>query len=164
MWNPGFAYEERVPANVEGYHRSLCVLSTMYRGTPERPGLVLGLDQGGSCCGLAFRVAAENVAKTVEYLDEREQVTKVYTSAMLPATLNDGRTIQTYTFIVRREHEQFAGELSLEEQAHLVARGRGQAGRALEYLTNTIKHIKELGLHDPELHEVLNMAQGVSSS
>lgn len=159
MWNPGFDYLEVVPGNVEGFHRSLCVLSTIYRGTPDNPGLVLGLDQGGSCCGLTFRVRADLIQDTVKYLDEREKVTRVYTSEFVTTKLRDGRTVEAYTFVVKRDHDQFAGELSLDQQACLVARGLGKNGTALEYLTNTIDHITELGLHDAELHEVLNLAR-----
>ena len=158
MWNPGFDYLEVVPGQVDGFHRSLCVISTLYRGTPDNPGLVLGLDKGGSCCGLTFRVKAELIPETVGYLDGREKVTQVYDSAFLPTKLKDGREVEAYTFIVKRDHDQFAGELTHDQQACLVARGIGQNGTALEYLTNTIDHINELGLHDPDLHEVLNLA------
>lgn len=164
MWNPGFPHTEVVPGQIEGYHRSLCVLSTIYRGTPEKPGLVLGLNEGGSCCGLAFRVAPEHVNDTIVYLDEREQVTKVYCPQFFDTRLNDGRTVKSYTFVVRRDHEQFAGDLSLERQAELVRQGVGQAGTAVEYLSNTIAHIDELGLHDAELHEVLKIVDSFSVS
>lgn len=161
MWNPGFAYEEVVPGQIEGYQRSLSVLSTIYRGTPENPGLVLGLDEGGSCCGLVFRVAPENVNETVSYLDEREQVTKVYCPHFFDTHLNDGRTVKSYTFVVRREHEQYAGPLSLEEQARLVSQGVGKAGTAQDYLISTIEHIDDLGIKDSQLHEVLKMARAL---
>ena len=159
MWDPGFAYEEVVPCQIEGYQRSLSVLSIVYRGTPDNPGLVLGLDKGGSCCGLAFRVAPENIDDTIAYLDEREQVTQIYCPHFFKTTLNDGRMIEAYAFVVRREHEQYAGVLSLEEQARLVAQGVGEKGPAIDYLTNTIEHIDDLGITDTQLHEVLKMAK-----
>ena len=152
MWNPGFAYEEAQPGLIHGYHRSLCVLSTIYRGTPKHPGLVMGLDRGGSCCGRAFRVAPEHVEATVAYLDEREQVTKVYCPHFID------------TFVVRREHEQFAGSLSLEQQAQLVAQGVGKKGPAIDYLASSVEHIDDLGIPDTQLHKVLMMARDLQSA
>jgi len=159
MWNPGFPFLEVVPGRIDGYQRSLSVLSTIYRGTPERPGLVMGLDKGGSCTGLAFRVAPENVQATIAYLDEREQVTKVYCPHLFDTHLSDGRSVQAYTFVVRREHEQYAGEMSLEQQALLVAQGVGLKGRAIDYLANTLAHIKDLGFSDQQLVKVLELAR-----
>jgi len=161
MWDPGFPYEEAKPGLIHGYHRSLCVLSTIYRGTPEHPGLVMGLDRGGSCCGRSFRVAPKHVNETLAYLDEREQVTKVYCPHFLDTKLNDGRTVQSYTFVVRREHDQFAGALSLEEQARLVAQGVGKKGPSIDYLANSVKHIDDLGIPDTQLHQVLKMARAL---
>lgn len=163
MWDPGFSYEEAVPGQIFGYHRSLSVLSTIYRGTPEHPGLVMGMDKGGSCCGRVFRIAPKNVNATIAYLDEREQVTKVYCPHFLETKLNDGRTVEAYSFVVRREHEQYAGVLSIEEQARLVAQGVGEKGAAIDYLSNTVEHIDALGITDSQLHEVLKLARDYHS-
>ena len=163
MWNPGFPYVEAYPALIHGYHRSLCVRSTGYRGSPDSPGLVLGLDLGGSCCGRAFRVVAKHVNATMAYLDEREQVTKVYCPHFIDAQLNDGRTVAAYTYVVRREHEQYV-HLTTDEQAHLVAHGKGDRGTALDYLASTIEHIDELGISDSPLHEVLAKAKALQSA
>ena len=158
MWNPGFPHVDDRPALLDGYQRTLCVRSTIYRGSPEAPGLVLGLDQGGSCCGRAFHVAPEHVNDTLAYLEEREQVTKVYCPHFLDVALNDGRTVNAYTFVVRRDHVQYAGNLSVDQQAQMVAQGIGDKGSALDYLTNTIDHIDALGISDTELHEVFELA------
>ncbi len=164
MWNQGFPHTDNRPALLDGYQRSLCVMSTQYRGTAETPGLVLGLDVNGSCCGRAFHVAPEHVNDTLAYLEDREQVTKVYCPHFLDITLNDGRTVNAYTFVVRREHKQYAGHLSLAQQAQMVAQGVGQRGTALEYLTSTIEHIDVLGISDPQLHDVFEMAKALQDT
>lgn len=161
MWNPGFPHIDDRPALLDGYRRTLCVSSTIYRGNPDKPGLVLGLDKGGSCCGRAFHVAPEHMNDTLAYLEEREQVTKVYCPHFLDVTLNDGRTVNAYTFVVRHDHDQYAGHLNVEQQAQMVAQGIGDKGTALDYLTSTINHIDELGISDPQLHEVFELAKSL---
>src|ERR1700678_1594585 len=104
MWRPGFDYIERVPARLIGLHRALCVFSFVHRGTPEKPGLVLGLDRGGMCRGIAFRVAAPARAKTVGYLRSREQVPSVYVEIMRQIELEDRdrRRVRALCFTVDR--------------------------------------------------------------
>lgn len=162
MWNPGFDHEEVVGGCVQGFHRSLCVRSTLYRGTPDNPGLVLGLDEGGTCTGRTLRVTAQNVAATIAYLDEREQVNEVYCPQFVSTKLHDGREVTAYTYVVRREHRQYV-KLSMDEQARLVALGIGDRGTAMDYLANTIEHIDALGIKDTDLHRVLAMAQALSA-
>ena len=113
MWHPGFEFLERIPARLIGLHRALCVYSFVHRGTPERPGLVLGLDRGGMCRGIAFRVAAAAREQTVAYLRAREQVTTVYLETLRRIELEDKarRQVQALCFIVDRSHVQYAGRL-----------------------------------------------------
>src|SRR5207245_9336191 len=127
-WRPGFDFIERVEARLIGAHRSLCVYSFVHRGTPERPGLVLGLDLGGACRGIAFRVAAADRAKTVAYLRAREQVTMVYRECVRRISLDGGeprRQVQALCYMVDRGHPQYAGPLTLEQQLHHVPQGHG---------------------------------------
>ncbi len=114
MWRPGFAYLERVPARLVGLHRALCVFSFVHRGTPERPGLVLGLDRGGMCRGIAYRVAATKRAETIGYLRAREQVTTVYLETMRQIELEDRsrRRVRALCYVVDRSHVQYAGRLA----------------------------------------------------
>ncbi|HEY7748280.1 MAG TPA: gamma-glutamylcyclotransferase [Aestuariivirgaceae bacterium] len=157
MWRPGFHYEERREAVLSGLHRSLCVYSHVHRGTPERPGLVMGLDHGGACRGVAFRILAENWTQTIKYLRAREQVTHVYKEARRRIRLEgDGRSVSAVTFVVDRRHPQYAGKLSLESQLAHVLQGEGRSGRNPEYVLNTADHLTELGLHDPTLHWLAN--------
>ena len=128
MWRPGFAFLESAPARLFGLHRALCVYSFVHRGTPEKPGLVLGLDRGGACRGVAFRIPGKTRVATIDYLRGREQVTKVYieTSRMITVLGTPERRVRALVYCVDRGHAQYAGELSVEQQLHIVcARGMG---------------------------------------
>ncbi|KPF44929.1 gamma-glutamylcyclotransferase [Rhizobium sp. G187] len=154
MWNPGFPYEERATARVVGYRRSLCVRSYVHRGTEERPGLVLGLDRGGSCKGVAFRVALSDRAHTIDYLRERELVTSVYLERTVPARLADGRHVSALTYVIDRAHRQYAGSVSIEEAASVVRDAVGRSGPNPVYVANTLSHLRELGIRDHWLESV----------
>lgn len=156
MWRPGFAFEAAVPALLHGAHRSLCVYSHVHRGTPERPGLVLGLDAGGSCRGVAFRVAGGQAEETVAYLRAREQVTMVYREAVRPVRLADGsrERVAALTYLVDPTHRQYAGVLSLEAQLAHVAGSAGQSGPNRDYVLNTVAHLEEMGIHDSNLARI----------
>jgi cation transport protein ChaC len=153
MWRPGFPFSETAPAVLKGAHRALCVYSIIHRGTDAEPGLVLGLDRGGACRGVAFRVSQGAGNETVAYLREREQVTDVYLEAYRPVRLLDGsgRSLRALTYLVDRNHDQYAGGLSLEEQVRIVKTGKGQAGGNVEYVMRTLRHLEEAGVTDPYL-------------
>lgn len=157
MWRPGFDHVERQPALLRGAHRSLCVYSYVHRGTEEKPGLVLGLDSGGSCRGIAFRVKSDAADDTIQYLRDREQVTMVYREVLRPVHLFDGtrRKVQAVCFLVDRRHRQYAGRLPVAKQAELVAHGHGQSGDNVEYVANTLSHLDEMGLQENELQQVM---------
>ena len=154
MWNPGFAHEEAVKARLFGYHRALCIHSRLYRGTPERTGLVLGLDKGGSCVGMAFRVAARDEAAVAEYLHQREMMNYVYRELRLGIRTADGRAAVALAFVADQKNAQFAGRLSAEEAAKIVSGARGTAGPNEEYVFNTLAHLKEIGIRDHLLENV----------
>jgi glutathione-specific gamma-glutamylcyclotransferase len=151
MWRPGFAYAEAAPARLHGYHRSLCVFSWVHRGTRETPGVVLGLDRGGSCRGWAFRVSAAQEPELLEYLDGRELVTDVYRRKRLPVTIA-GRRVPAWGYIVRREHPQYAGQLAADRLLDLVRRGVGRSGNCRDYLVTTVSHLEAMGIVDGPLH------------
>jgi glutathione-specific gamma-glutamylcyclotransferase len=154
MWRPGFDILERVPARLLGMHRALCVFSFVHRGTPERPGLVLGLDRGGMCRGVAFRVAAAARDKTIAYLRAREQVTSVYLETMRRIELEDAarRQVRALCYIVDRGHVQYAGRLTLAESLHYVRQGHGHAGPNRDYVLETVRALEALGYRETELH------------
>jgi len=154
MWNPGFPYKEAQHARIYGYHRALCVWSWVYRGTPRVPGLVLGLDCGGSCVGRAFRVARNYREHAVRYLIEREMITDVYRPRLCPLRLADNRRVTGLTFQVDRDHDQYAGKLSAERAATAVSGATGCNGSNIEYVTNTVDHLAEMGFRDPVLWRV----------
>jgi glutathione-specific gamma-glutamylcyclotransferase len=159
MWRPGFEYLEKVPARLIGEHRALCVYSFVHRGTPEKPGLVLGLDRGGACRGIAFRVAEKDRAATVNYLREREQVTSVYREVMRSVWLEDDarQRVSALTYVVDRGHVQYAGRLSLHEQLRHVLQGHGQSGVNRDYVLSTVKAIEAEGFRDAPLHQLALM-------
>ncbi|WP_296575244.1 gamma-glutamylcyclotransferase [Phreatobacter sp.] len=154
IWRPGFVFVERHPARLVGLHRSLCVYSHVHRGTPEQPGLVLGLDRGGTCRGMAFRVAAAQADETIAYLRAREQATSVYLEVYRNVTLErpDRPRVRALTYIVDRGHAQYAGRLPLDRQLHIVRQGHGRSGANPDYVLNTVKAIEELGFRDRDLH------------
>lgn len=161
MWNPGFEFEERQAAHLFGFRRSLCVRSWVHRGTQEKPGLVLGLDRGGSCRGMAFRVAPRRWGAVVDYLRERELVTHVYKERTLPATLGDGRRVRALAYVIDRDHHQYAGALSVEEAAAAVSSAAGKAGPNIDYVTNTLLHLREMGIRDHWLEDVGRTAESL---
>jgi len=162
MWRPGFEFIEQVPARLIGEHRALCVYSFDHRGTPEKPGLVLGLDRGGACRGIAFRVAAAKRDHTIEYLRSREQTTNVYREVMRSVWLeNEARQrVSALAYVVDRGHVQYAGRLSLAEQLRYVQQGHGRSGNNRDYVLSTVKSIEAQGFRDPQLHQLSLMLHG----
>lgn len=154
IWRPGFAHVETQRARLHGYRRSLCVYSFVHRGTRERPGLVLGLDRGGSCIGLAFRVPGDLRDEVIAYLRERELVTNVYLERMLKIRLDGGGTVDAVAYIVDRQHEQYAGALDAADAAAVVRGAVGQSGNNEDYVLSTLEHLKALGIRDHWLEDV----------
>ena len=162
MWRPGFDYKERVPARLIGAHRSLCVYSFVHRGTPEKPGLVLGLDHGGNCRGVAYRVEATKRTATIEYLRGREQVTMVYRESWRTIWPNDDprKAVGALVYTVDRGHPQYAGRLTLARQLHFVRQGHGRSGVNRDYVLDTVKELEALGIHDDGLRRLAEMLKG----
>jgi glutathione-specific gamma-glutamylcyclotransferase len=156
MWNPGFPHSAAEPALLRGWHRSFCIYSKQYRGTGEKPGLVLGLDRGGSCRGLAFRIPCAEIVPALDYLWEREMSGGgVYEMRTVPvALIGTGTRLKARTFTVRPMHPWYAGRQPLDDAARLILQGVGCRGSCRDYFYNTIRHLETLGLADGPLHRL----------
>ena len=159
MWRPGFVHASTHPALLRGFHRRFCIWSHRYRGTPEAPGLVLGLDRGGACRGLAFRVPAAEAASVLAYLDDRELpdgAEIVYHRRLLPVRLLDsGRIARAVAYVANRGCRLYCGALAPERAAEAIARGHGQMGANREYLLNTVAQLRALGVRDAGLDRIM---------
>ena len=166
MWRPGFDFLERRDARLVGAHRALCVYSFVHRGTPEKPGLVLGLDRGGNCRGIAYRVAPDRRSETMEYLRAREQVTRVYREAWRRVWLDDDpqQGVHALCYVVDRGHRQYAGQLSLAEQLHYVRQGHGRSGACRDYVLAAVKELQVLQIRDAELQLLAEQLKGPHES
>ncbi|EPJ49264.1 MAG: hypothetical protein OFPI_25690 [Osedax symbiont Rs2] len=154
MWRPGFDYIESVDGRLYGYHRALCVSSWVHRGTPEKPGLVLGLDRGGSCSGKLFRISCVIKEKVAQYLYDRELATMIYFARIINVHTKDGRRIQALTFVVDTKHQQYVTQKCPEQLAKTVAFARGLNGKSSDYLLSTLEHLRQDGIHDSRLEAV----------
>lgn len=163
MWRPEFRYQRKSVGFLRGYHRALCILSTRYRGTARKPGLVMGLCRGGSCWGMAFCIPAGRVPQVLAKLWEREMLRRVYQPKLVPVRVEQGRRVRALAFVADADHPQYVRELDLHGRAQLVAQGIGQRGRCTEYIRRTLEHMYDLGVTDPHLAKVLETAEAIRS-
>src|ERR1041385_8782051 len=164
MWSPCFPYRDKVLARVHGYHRALCILSTRYRGTHRKPGLVMGLCRGGSCWGMAYRIPRSEVRHALARLWNREMPRRVYQPRLVPVPLPGSRRVQALAFIADPEHPAYVRELDLRGRARLVAQGIGKRGPCIDYIRNTLDHMHDVGVRDPHLERVLQAALTLRNS
>lgn len=156
MWHPGFEHADAVHARLTGWHRCFCIWSVVYRGTPGRPGLVLGLDRGGVCEGIALRVPSARASDVLTYLRRREQVTGVYREALVPVSLatEDRTEVMAVAYLAEPAHPGYAGDLPLGVQAELIRGGHGRSGPNIDYCVSTIDHLRALGIREPRLERL----------
>ena len=154
MWRPGFPFLHVARARLFGYRRALCIYSYVHRGTPEQPGLVLGLDRGGSCTGMAYRVAGRDRDAVMDYLRARELVTNVYLERHLSVHVADGGRVEAVCYIADRRHRQFAGSLDAGEAARRVSISRGQSGHNVDYVASAVDHLRDMQIRDHWLEDV----------
>ncbi|HEY1607654.1 MAG TPA: gamma-glutamylcyclotransferase [Paraburkholderia sp.] len=155
IWNPGLPTAENVRARVHGYHRGLYLWSRVNRGTPEQPGLVLALDRGGSCTGVAFRLAADGVMPHLEALWRREMPMGSYRPAWLPCTLADGRRVSALAFVMRRDVSAYTGKLTDDTVRTVFGCATGRYGTTLDYVRRTVEALRESGIPDRTLEQLL---------
>ena len=154
IWRPDFAFAERRLATLHGYHRSLCLWSRVNRGTPESPGLVFGLDRGGSCRGMVYRIAGAHVSECFEALWRREMSTGAY----LPRWLNcstDGGTVSALVFTMNRASPSYIQELPEAELLAVIRRASGQYGACIDYVTQTAESLSAAGISDRRLSHIV---------
>ncbi|MCB1509437.1 MAG: gamma-glutamylcyclotransferase [Hyphomicrobiaceae bacterium] len=162
MWRPGFQHVSAHRARLAGYSRSFCIASTYYRGSEGRPGLVLGLDRGGACDGLAFQVPAAAREATVAYLRERELIYGVYRESFLPVTIEAiSEPVLALTYVAERAHPSYAGRICFREQVAMIRAASGRSGPNVDYLVNTVRHLRELGLREPGIERLLQAIGGL---
>lgn len=164
IWRPGFAHEGSHPALLSGFHRRFCLWSHRYRGTPEAPGLVLGLDRGGACRGVLFRVPGAAAAEVLRYLDDRELpdgAEVVYHRRVLRVRRLDAprhgpgaEPVPAVTYVANRACRLYVRSLDSAAAAAAIGRGVGQMGANRDYLLNTIQHLAEMGVHDAGLARI----------
>lgn len=162
LWRPGFDYRRKLRAHLYGFHRALRVWSVHHRGTEDRPGLVLGLDRGGSCAGCVFEVDEDRKADVAAYLWEREMVTSVYTPRIVRVHL--GTSTQRYSdsalcFLLDRDHDQYAGMLTARDAAAVVRAAEGYSGHNQEYVRETLRGLHEVGIEDRGLASVARLLE-----
>lgn len=150
VWNPVLDFEERVVATVHGYHRSFCLWSRINRGTPEQPGLVLGLDRGGRCTGVAYRIPQPRAEEELRLLWRREMLLGSYTPRWVLVT-HGPRSFRSLAFVINRERSAYAGRLPAEQIVERLIDARGKIGTGLDYLRQTVDGLAAVGIRDPNL-------------
>jgi glutathione-specific gamma-glutamylcyclotransferase len=159
MWRPDFPFVEIMPATLYGYHRAFCITSTHYRGTEQKPGLVLGLDRGGQCVGRLYHIGPTDAAGVAEYLHQRELITGCYVPKHVTLRLQDGTHVEGLTYVADRTHYQYAGKLPDAKIAEIIRHAVGKMGSNRDYLRNTVQHLEEMGIADCSLHRILKLVE-----
>jgi glutathione-specific gamma-glutamylcyclotransferase len=150
IWNPLIHFVEKRVATVRGFHRCFCLWTHLGRGTMEKPGLVLGLERGGACSGVAYRIAADIAMQELELLWRREMLTGAYAPRWLKARTASG-PLHAIAFLVNRSHTRYAGRLPEERIIATIAEANGPLGACATYLFNTVAHLETLGIRDKRL-------------
>ncbi|WP_424263209.1 gamma-glutamylcyclotransferase [Castellaniella sp.] len=163
IWRPEFDFLESRQARIHGYHRALCLWSRINRGTPEQPGLVFGLDLGGSCTGRVFRIAATQAPDTLLALWRREMPSAAYIPRWLRCHTTDG-IVPGLVFTMNRQDTGYASGLSLEQILDAVRQGHGRYGACTDYVLQTAQALTAAGIPDQRLRAIAQALQSSLSS
>lgn len=155
IWNPGLPTIDAVCGKVHGYHRGLYLWSRVNRGTPEQPGLVLAIDRGGSCTGIAFRLAGPTALPHLETLWKREMPMGSYRPAWLPCSLSNGKRVTALAFVMRRDVPTYTGKLPDHVVKEVFDRAKGRYGTTLDYVSRTVDALRASGIPDRALEALL---------
>jgi len=153
IWRPEFDFMERRIALLRGHHRALCLWSRVNRGTPEQPGLVFGLDRGGSCKGVVYRLAGDQVPTFFPKLWEREMSTGAYLPRWIEC-LTDAGPVSALVFIMNRTNASYVRGLPRPALLDAVRRSSGRYGPCIDYVLETEQALKASGIHDRQLHAI----------
>lgn len=154
IWNPGFEFIDRKKSKLLGYHRALCMQSWVHRGTRENPGLILGLDEGGECYGIAMLVERSKRKDVIEYLRARELVTDVYKEVWVELEMQDGENVQALTYKVDTTHDQYVGKIPFEDQLEIIRNAKGASGKNIDYVKNTAQALRDVNIEDHHLEKL----------
>ncbi|MDF1720887.1 MAG: gamma-glutamylcyclotransferase [Minwuia sp.] len=154
IWNPAFHFAEKRIARIHGLHRRFCLETPLGRGSPEQPGRVLGLDRGGSCSGMAFRLDPGEAKHELGILWRREMISNAYSAAIVKARTDDGRLVRAATFVINRQSPRYCGETDLDKVAYSIAHAEGWLGPCSDYLFQTLEGLHGLGLRDSYLEKL----------
>ena len=162
IWSPMIDFSEKRNAVLFGYHRQFCMWTKLGRGTPQRPGLTLALEPGGSNKGIAYRIPLQNIEKELRIIWNREMIGGSYVPKIVKLHTVDGGkrdVISAIAFVMNRSHENYTGKLDPKIMAKVIASAEGPLGKCRDYLFNTVKHLDDLGLSDKKLSELLKLVQ-----
>ena len=156
LWNPTVEYEGQFLAKIYGFHRSFCMKTYLGRGSFDNPGLMLGLDKGGSCQGMAFKLKKSNAIKNIDILFQREMVTGAYRPKLLKTKLANGKIVLSLAFTVDKKHKNYFGKKDIKIKARMIAKASGFLGSCKEYFDNTLDSLSELNITDNEMNAISN--------
>jgi len=154
LWNPTVEYEKQFFAKIFGFHRSFCMKTRLGRGSFKNPGLMLGLDKGGSCQGSAFKLKKNNAIKNIDILFRREMVTGAYKPKLLKTKLENGEVVLSLAFTVDKKHKNYFSKSTPKIKANLISKAHGFLGSCEEYLNNTLESLSELNITDKEMNSI----------